>query len=85
MLLLTTYFPCSDVLKPYLFQYLSEAASHDSQNPYSGLAGICIQNLKKALRFDGRRVIPSETEVTHLLVSGGGGDDDDDGSGGDRF
>eukprot|EP00057_Strongylocentrotus_purpuratus_P022213 XP_011676687.1 PREDICTED: unconventional myosin-XV isoform X1 [Strongylocentrotus purpuratus] len=68
MLLLTTYFPCSDVLKPYLFQYLSEAASHESQNPYSGLAGICIQNLRKALRFDGRRVIPSETEVTHLLA-----------------
>ncbi|XP_041473142.1 unconventional myosin-XV-like isoform X3 [Lytechinus variegatus] len=68
LLLLTTFLPCSSVLKPYFFQYLSDAASHESQNPYSGIAAICLQSARKAQRCDGRRVIPSETEVTHLLA-----------------
>ncbi|XP_072168442.1 unconventional myosin-XV-like [Diadema setosum] len=67
LLLLTAYMPCSKVLRPYLFQYLTEAAAQDGPNVYSGLAAMCAQNMRKALRYGGRRVMPIETEVTNLL------------------
>ncbi|XP_073998346.1 unconventional myosin 10A isoform X4 [Rhodnius prolixus] len=61
--IVAAYFTCSDTLKPYLIKYL-ETAAYDKRRAYHGTASVCLQNLRKTLRYGGRKNVPSVEEVT---------------------
>ncbi|XP_014248612.2 unconventional myosin-XV isoform X2 [Cimex lectularius] len=61
--IVAAYFTCSDTLKPYLVKYL-ETAAYDKRRAYHGTASVCLQNLRKTLRYGGRKNVPSVEEVT---------------------
>jgi myosin-15 len=61
--IVAAYFTCSETLKPYLVKYL-ETAAYDKRRAYHGTAGVCLQNLRKTLRYGGRKNVPSVEEVT---------------------
>ena len=61
------YFSCSEVLKPYLFKYL-ETAAYDKRRAYHGTAMVCLQNLRKTLRYGGRKNVPSIEEITAITA-----------------
>lgn len=66
--IMTAYFDCSQVLKPYLIKYLSDAAG-DSRRAYYGTALVCLQNLKKTFKYGGRKFLLSSKEVDATTVS----------------
>uniref|UniRef100_A0A0K8SUT5 Unconventional myosin-XV n=1 Tax=Lygus hesperus TaxID=30085 RepID=A0A0K8SUT5_LYGHE len=61
--IVAAYFTCSDTLKPYLIKYL-ETAAYDKRRAYHGTASVCLQNLRKTLKYGGRKNVPSVEEVT---------------------
>ncbi|XP_046454243.1 unconventional myosin-XV-like isoform X3 [Daphnia pulex] len=65
--IMAAYFSCSEVLKPYLFKYL-EAAAYDKRRAYHGTAMVCLQNLRKTLRYGGRKNMPSIEEIAALTA-----------------
>ncbi|XP_074649564.1 unconventional myosin-XV-like [Tubulanus polymorphus] len=62
---LTAYFDCSEILRPYLIQFL-QTASHDSKREYHGLSAIALANFRKTLKSGGRKNVPSRTEIDAL-------------------
>ncbi|XP_046655986.1 unconventional myosin-XV-like isoform X2 [Daphnia pulicaria] len=65
--IMAAYFSCSEVLKPYLFKYL-EAAAYDKRRAYHGTAMVSLQNLRKTLRYGGRKNMPSIEEIAALTA-----------------
>ena len=60
--ILTAYFDCSAVLKPYLLKYLSDAAG-DLRRAYHGTASVCLTNLNKTLVYGGRKHLLAAKEI----------------------
>jgi len=65
--IIAAYFSCTPVLKPYLFKYL-ETAAYDKRRAYHGTAMVCLQNLRKTLRYGGRKNVPSIEEITAITA-----------------
>ncbi|VDN59410.1 unnamed protein product [Dracunculus medinensis] len=65
--IVTAYFDCSQVLKPYLFKHLIEMAN-DSRRAYHGTAHICLQNLAKTFKYGGRKFLLSGREVEAITT-----------------
>uniref|UniRef100_S4RI33 MyTH4 domain-containing protein n=1 Tax=Petromyzon marinus TaxID=7757 RepID=S4RI33_PETMA len=63
--ILTPYFKCTDVLKPYLISYLHGLASKPS--PFQGMAKVCEEQLQQTLLCGGRRSVPSEVELVAMM------------------
>ncbi|XP_054281634.1 unconventional myosin-XV-like isoform X2 [Macrosteles quadrilineatus] len=61
--IVAAYFTCSETLRPYLLKYL-ETAAYDKRRAFHGTANVCLQNLRKTLRYGGRKNVPSVEEVT---------------------
>ncbi|XP_039291022.1 unconventional myosin-XV [Nilaparvata lugens] len=61
--IVAAYFTCSDTLRPFLLKYL-ETAAYDKRRAFHGTANVCLQNLRKTLRYGGRKNVPSVEEVT---------------------
>ncbi|XP_043471659.1 unconventional myosin-XV [Leptopilina heterotoma] len=66
--IIAAYFNCSDGLKPYLTKYL-ETAAYDKRRAYHGTATVCLQNLRKTVKYGGRKIIPSVEEI--MAISAG--------------
>uniref|UniRef100_A0A0R3S326 MyTH4 domain-containing protein n=1 Tax=Elaeophora elaphi TaxID=1147741 RepID=A0A0R3S326_9BILA len=65
--ILTAYFDCSPVLKPYLFKYLTDMAN-DPRRAYHGTAFICLQNLVKTFKYGGRQFLLSGSEIEAITM-----------------
>ncbi|OWR53479.1 hypothetical protein KGM_210814A, partial [Danaus plexippus plexippus] len=63
MSILSSYFTCSETLRPFLVEYLSAAAA-DRRRPCQGTAAVCLANFRKTMRCGGRKNVPSVEEVT---------------------
>ncbi|KAG8264185.1 Belongs to the TRAFAC class myosin-kinesin ATPase super [Homalodisca vitripennis] len=61
--IVAAYFTCSDTLRPFLLKYL-ETAAYDKRRAFHGTANVCLSNLRKTLRYGGRKNVPSVEEVT---------------------
>uniref|UniRef100_A0A8C2SQX5 MyTH4 domain-containing protein n=1 Tax=Coturnix japonica TaxID=93934 RepID=A0A8C2SQX5_COTJA len=67
--ILTAYYKCSEVLRPFLMAFLRNASMrpelpqgcHPHTNP-------CEQNLRKTLQFGGRRLFPSSMELKAMVA-----------------
>lgn len=67
--LVAAWFSPSEILKPYLINYLQQNAS-DPSRPYHSPAQNCLQMLRKTLKYGGRRNVPSAEEISAIAVSG---------------
>uniref|UniRef100_A0A670XWW8 Myosin XVA n=1 Tax=Pseudonaja textilis TaxID=8673 RepID=A0A670XWW8_PSETE len=63
--ILTAYYRCSEVFKPYLLQFLQEASAHPGLH-FQGIAKACEQNLLKTFKYGGRCAFPSTVELQAL-------------------
>ncbi|KAJ8681735.1 hypothetical protein QAD02_017527 [Eretmocerus hayati] len=66
--IVAAYFTCSESLKPYLAKYL-ETAAYDKRRAYHGTATVCLQNLRKTVKYGGRKNVPSVEEI--MAISAG--------------
>ncbi|XP_076390888.1 unconventional myosin 10A isoform X2 [Megachile rotundata] len=66
--IVAAYFTCSDGLRPYLTKYL-ETAAYDKRRAYHGTATVCLQNLRKTVKYGGRKNVPSVDEI--MAISAG--------------
>lgn len=66
--IVAAYFTCSEGLKPYLTKYL-ETAAYDKRRAYHGTATVCLQNLRKTVKYSGRKNVPSVEEI--MAISAG--------------
>ncbi|XP_076680726.1 unconventional myosin 10A isoform X1 [Andrena cerasifolii] len=66
--IVAAYFACSDGLRPYLTKYL-ETAAYDKRRAYHGTATVCLQNLRKTVKYGGRKNVPSVEEI--MAISAG--------------
>nr|XP_023670818.1 unconventional myosin-XV-like [Paramormyrops kingsleyae] len=65
--ILSAYYRCSEVLKPYLLKFLQDT----SKGPgvlFQGIAKACEQNLRKTLQCGGRRVFPGNMELKAMVA-----------------
>lgn len=60
--IVAAYFDCSDHFRPYLLNYL-ETAAYDKRRAYCSVALLCLQNLRKTLKYLGRKNVPSIEEI----------------------
>ncbi|KAM6299269.1 unconventional myosin-XV [Aegotheles albertisi] len=65
--ILTAYYKCSEVLRPFLLAFLQDASSHP-ELPFQGIAKACEQNLRKTLQFGGRSLLPSSMELKAMVA-----------------
>ncbi|XP_069501807.1 unconventional myosin-XV isoform X2 [Ambystoma mexicanum] len=65
--ILTAYYKCSEVLKPYLFRYFQDICRSPGLH-FQGIAKACEQNLRKTLQFGGRREFPSGMELKAMVA-----------------
>jgi len=65
--ILAAYFPCSELLRPYLFKYL-ETNAYDKRRAFHGTALVTLQNLRKTFKYGGRRNVPSVEEITAITA-----------------
>ncbi|KAM9292172.1 unconventional myosin-XV [Morus bassanus] len=65
--ILTAYYKCSEVLRPFLLAFLQDASGHP-ELPFQGIAKACEQNLRKTLQFGGRSLFPSSTELRAMVA-----------------
>ncbi|VDN04137.1 unnamed protein product [Thelazia callipaeda] len=65
--ILTSYFDCSLVFRPYLFKYLCDMAS-DPRRAFHGTALICLQNLAKTFKYGGRQFLLSGREIEAITM-----------------
>lgn len=66
--IVAAYFTCSEGLRPYLNKYL-ETAAYDKRRAYHGTATVCLQNLRKTVKYGGRKNVPSVEEI--MAISAG--------------
>lgn len=60
--IIAAYFDCSETFKPYLLKYL-ETAAYDKRRAYCSVASLCLQNLRKTFKYNGRKNVPSIEEI----------------------
>ncbi|KAM8960363.1 unconventional myosin-XV [Pelodytes ibericus] len=65
--ILTAYYKCSEVLKPYLFKFLQETCRSPGLH-FQGIAKACEQNLRKTLQFGGRIEYPGAIELKAMVA-----------------
>ncbi|XP_069068400.1 unconventional myosin-XV [Pleurodeles waltl] len=65
--ILTAYYKCSEVLKPYLFRYFQDICRSPGLH-FQGIAKACEQNLRKTLQFGGRCEFPSGMELKAMVA-----------------
>ncbi|XP_067390295.1 unconventional myosin-XV [Emydura macquarii macquarii] len=65
--ILTAYYKCSEVLKPYVLWYLQETCRSPGVS-FQGIAKACEQNLRKTFQFGGRREFPSSMELKAMVA-----------------
>ncbi|CAH2307725.1 unconventional myosin-XV [Pelobates cultripes] len=65
--ILTAYYKCSEVLKPYLFKFLQDTCRSPGLH-FQGIAKACEQNLRKTLQYGGRTVYPSTMELKAMVA-----------------
>ncbi|KAM6350625.1 unconventional myosin-XV [Alca torda] len=65
--ILTAYYKCSEVLRPFLLAFLQDA-SGQPELPFQGIAKACEQNLRKTLQFGGRSLFPSSMELKAMVA-----------------
>ncbi|KAL2086433.1 hypothetical protein ACEWY4_017492 [Coilia grayii] len=65
--ILTAFYRCSVVLRPFLLQFLLQATRGPAQI-FQGIAKACEQNLRKTFQFGGRRVYPNNMELKAIMV-----------------
>ncbi|XP_032896838.1 unconventional myosin-XV [Amblyraja radiata] len=65
--ILTAYYKCSEVLKPYLFK-LMETVCRMPGASFQGIAKACHQNLKKTFQFGGRIQFPDGIELRAMVA-----------------
>uniref|UniRef100_A0A8C7E3X8 Myosin XVA n=1 Tax=Naja naja TaxID=35670 RepID=A0A8C7E3X8_NAJNA len=63
--ILSAYYRCSEVFKPYLLQFLQEVSAHPGSQ-FQGIAKACEQNLLKTFKYGGRCEFPSTVELQAL-------------------
>ena len=62
---MSSYFDCSELLRPYLFKYL-ETTAYDKRRTFHVTADVCLRNLKKTFKFGGRKNVPSIEEIAAI-------------------
>ncbi|XP_066833790.1 unconventional myosin-XV [Anser cygnoides] len=65
--ILTAYYKCSEVLRPFLLAFL-QGASGRPELPFHGISKACEQNLRKTLQFGGRSLFPSSMELKAMVA-----------------
>ncbi|XP_067912868.1 unconventional myosin-XV [Heterodontus francisci] len=65
--ILTAYYKCSEVLKPFLFKFL-ESVCRKPGASFQGIAKACDHNLKKTFQFGGRTRFPDGMELKAMVV-----------------
>ncbi|XP_067859862.1 unconventional myosin-XV [Heptranchias perlo] len=65
--ILTAYYKCSDVLKPFLFKLLEDVCRSPGAS-YQGIAKACDQNLKRTFQFGGRSQFPGGMELKAMVA-----------------
>ncbi|KAH0632036.1 hypothetical protein JD844_020060 [Phrynosoma platyrhinos] len=65
--ILSAYYRCSEVLKPYLLWFLQEMYN-DAGMHFQGIAKACEQNLQKTFQFGGRCEFPSNIELKAMVA-----------------
>uniref|UniRef100_A0A8D2LVK4 MyTH4 domain-containing protein n=1 Tax=Varanus komodoensis TaxID=61221 RepID=A0A8D2LVK4_VARKO len=65
--LLSAYYRCSEVLKPYLLGFLQEMRSNPALH-FQGIARACERNLQKTFQFGGRSEFPSSIELQAMVA-----------------
>nr|XP_014347319.1 PREDICTED: unconventional myosin-XV-like [Latimeria chalumnae] len=66
--LVAGFFPCSNILHPYVTKYLQKVV-HEPENNYEEFAKLCDDNLKRTFVYGGRRYVPSPVEMEAIIVS----------------
>ncbi|KAF7691114.1 unconventional myosin-XV isoform X1 [Silurus meridionalis] len=66
--ILTAYYRCSEVLKPYLLKYFQDACAGPGVQ-YQGIAKACEQNLRKTFQYGGRNKYPNTMELKAIMAS----------------
>ncbi|XP_041432611.1 unconventional myosin-XV [Xenopus laevis] len=67
LFILTAYYKCSEVLKPYLFKFLQDTCRSPGLH-YQGIAKACEQNLRKTFQYGGRTEYPSAIELKAMVA-----------------
>ncbi|TRY59058.1 hypothetical protein DNTS_008381 [Danionella cerebrum] len=65
--ILTAYYKCSEVLKPYLLKYLLDVCASPGVH-FQGIAKACEQNLRKTFQYGGRIEHPNGMELKAMLA-----------------
>ncbi|NXK54306.1 MYO15 protein, partial [Chauna torquata] len=65
--ILTAYYKCSEVLRPFLLAFLQDTSGHP-ELPFQGISKACEQNLRKTLQFGGRSLFPSSMELKAMVA-----------------
>uniref|UniRef100_A0A8B9VVR0 MyTH4 domain-containing protein n=1 Tax=Anas zonorhyncha TaxID=75864 RepID=A0A8B9VVR0_9AVES len=65
--ILTAYYRCSEVLRPFLLAFL-QGASGRPELPFHGISKACEQNFRKTLQFGGRSLFPSSMELKAMVA-----------------
>ncbi|XP_036422587.1 unconventional myosin-XV isoform X1 [Colossoma macropomum] len=65
--ILTAYYRCSEVLKPYLLKYLQDVCASPGVH-FQGIANACEQNLRKTFQYGGRIEYPNSMELKAMLA-----------------
>nr|XP_056722193.1 unconventional myosin-XV [Euleptes europaea] len=65
--ILSAYYRCSEVLKPYLLWFLQDVCSNPALH-FQGIAKACEQNLRKTFQFGGRCGFPGNMELKAMVA-----------------
>jgi myosin XV, putative len=65
--IVAAYFDCSENLRPYLFKFL-ETSAFDKRRAYYAIAMVCLQNLRKTMKYNGRKNVPSIEEIAAIAA-----------------
>lgn len=65
--IIAAYFNCSENLRPYLHKFL-ETSAYDKRRAYCATATVCLQNLRKTIKYEGRKNVPSVEEIAAIAA-----------------
>ncbi|XP_023677819.2 unconventional myosin-XV isoform X2 [Paramormyrops kingsleyae] len=65
--ILTAYYRCSEVLKPFLLKFLQDVGRTAGVH-FQGIAKACEQNLRKTFQYGGRTQFPSNMELKAMVA-----------------